>query len=195
MAKNIQLLLTENVSHLGIVGDVVRVRLGYARNYLIPRGLATEPSDEIREALAAKREEAERQLRELRAQREKMVEKLESFEVTLQRSCNDQGLLYGSITQKDIADALVAEGFNVEPRDVRLGQTIKRVDSYSVLVKLDQDLEADVKLWVVPDRELNVEERDEMEFDEEGNLIRHARPAKQEAVEAGAEEGAASEQG
>jgi len=188
MAKNVQLLLTENVSHLGIVGDVVRVRLGYARNYLLPRGLATEPSDEVREALAAKREEAERQLRELRAQREKMVEKLESFEVTLQRSCNDQGLLYGSVTQKDIADALVAEGFNVEPRDVRLGQTIKRVDSYSVLVKLDQDLEADVKLWVVPDRELHVEERDEMEFDEEGNLIRHDRSERKKPVEAEAAE-------
>jgi large subunit ribosomal protein L9 len=100
-----------------------------------------------------------------------MIEKLDGFEVTLQRSCNDQGLLYGSVTQRDIADALVENGFEIKPRDVRLPHTIKRVDSFEVHIKLDSDLEADIKLWVVPDRELEVDEREEMEFDEEGNLI------------------------
>lgn len=154
MPRNLELLLTENVDALGIVGDVVHVRSGYARNFLLPRGLATKPSEEAMKSLAAKRAEAERQLRELRAQREAMVGKLTDHEVTLVRSCNDQGLLYGSVTQKDIADALVADGFNVTARDVRLGQTIKRVDTYHVLIKLDKDLDADVKVWVVPDREL-----------------------------------------
>lgn len=186
--KNVELLLTENVYNLGIVGDVVKVRTGYARNFLLPRGIATEPSEEKMKELASKREEAERQLRELRAEREKMIEKLDGYEISLTRSCNDQGQLYGSVTQKDIADALVEEGFNINPRDVRLPQTIKRIDSYMVPIKLDQDLETEVKLWVVPDRELVSEERDEMEFDNEGNLIEKPSAAIEEAAAGYAED-------
>ncbi len=172
MAKTVKLLLTESVDSLGIVGDVVSVRLGYARNYLLPRAMATTPSDEAIAAVALKRAEAERMLAERRTHQEKMIERLAGHEVTLQRSCNDLGHLYGSVTQKDISEALAADGFHVPPRAVRLGQTIKKVDSYEVHIKLDVDLVADVKVWVVPDRELKVEEREEMEFDEEGNLVR-----------------------
>jgi len=183
MHKNVEVLLTENVYNLGIVGDVVKVRTGYARNFLLPRGIATEPSEDKMKELASKREEAERQLRELRAQREKMIEKLDGYEISLTRSCNDQGQLYGSVTQKDIADALTEEGFNVNPRDVRLPQTIKRVDSYMTPIKLDQDLETEIKVWVAPDRELVSEERAEMEFDAEGNLIERPSRAVEEAAE------------
>lgn len=154
MPRNVSLLLLESVESLGIVGDVVNVRTGYARNYLLPRGLASTPDEELMKSLASKREAAERQLRELRAQREKMVEKLNEYELKLVRSCNDLGMLYGSVSQKDIADALAAQGYNVTMRDIRLGQVIKRVDTYHVLVKLDRDLEADIKLVVAPDREL-----------------------------------------
>lgn len=161
MPRNVSLLLLDTVDSLGIVGDVVSVRSGYARNYLLPRGLASEPDEELMKSLASKREEAERQLRELRAQREKMVEKLEGYEVTLVRSCNDLGMLYGSVTQKDVADALAAQGFKVTARDVRLGQTIKRVDNYHVVVKLDRDLEADVTVHVKADRELESRDREE----------------------------------
>lgn len=171
MNKTVELLLTENVDNVGIVGDVVKVRQGYARNFLLPRGLATVPSDEAISALAERRAEAERQLRELRKQRETMIEKLEDFEITLTRACNDQGQLYGSVTQRDIAEALESEGFNIAPRDVRIAYTIKRVDSYRITIKLDQDLETEIKLWVVPDRQLPEDEREEMEFDNEGNLI------------------------
>ncbi len=157
MPKTVQLLLTESVDNLGIVGDVVNVRTGYARNFLLPNELATEPTEERIQALATKRAEAERHQRELRQQREKMIEKLEGLEVTLQRSCNDQGQLYGSISQQDIADALAEQGFNVKPREIRLSQSIKRIDSYHVNVKVDTDLEAEIKLWVVADRELDLD--------------------------------------
>jgi len=196
MNKTVELLLTESVENVGIVGDVVRVRNGYARNFLLPRGLATKPSDDAIQSLAAKREEAERQLRELRKQREVMIEKLEEYEISLKRACNDQGQLYGSVTQADIADALGGEGFNVTPRDVRLSHTIKRVDSYRVSVKLDQDLETEIKLWVVPDRELPEDERDEMEFDNEGNLVVRESEKIEKAAEAPAATGeAAPEEG
>ncbi|MEX0877212.1 MAG: 50S ribosomal protein L9 [Phycisphaerales bacterium] len=171
MARNLKLLLTENVDSLGIVGDIVNVRVGYARNYLLPFGYATEPSDELMEQLAEKRAEAEKQLAARRKQREEMIGKLNGQELTLVRACNDQGQLYGSVTQQDIATALKEVGFIVAPREVRLPSTIKRVDTFDIHIKVDSDLEADIKLWVVPDRELDMDEQDEMEFDSEGELI------------------------
>ncbi|MFG0312880.1 MAG: 50S ribosomal protein L9 [Phycisphaerales bacterium] len=191
MARNVKLLLTENVDSLGIVGDIVNVRIGYARNYLLPFGYATEPSDELISQLAEKRAQAEKELAERRAQREEMIGKLNGQELTLIRACNDQGQLYGSVTQQDIAAALKELGFAVAPREVRLPTTIKRIDTFDIHIKVDSDLEADIKLWVVPDRELDVDDDDEMEFDNEGELIvKDKKPAKEEAP---AEEAATTE--
>lgn len=158
MPKNVELLLTESVEALGIVGDVVKVRTGYARNFLLPRGFATEPSEAKIKELAAKRAEAERHLAELRKVREDLVKKLDGYELHLTRSCNDQGILYGAVTQQEIAKALGDAGFGVRARDVRLGQTIKRVDTYEVHIKFEADLEAVIKLWVMPDRKLDLKE-------------------------------------
>jgi len=171
MPSHVKLLLTENVESLGIVGDVVRVKMGYARNYLLPFGYATEPSDELISSLAERRAEAEKERAARRAQREEMISKLDGQELTLVRACNDQGHLYGSVTQQDIASALGEVGFAVQPREVRLSGAIKRVSSYEVLVKVEADLEAHIKLWVEPDRELELDKEDEMEFDNEGELI------------------------
>lgn len=160
MSKNLKLLLTENVEALGIVGDVVNVRTGYARNFLLPRSLATQPSEEKIKALAAKRAEAEKQLALLRKEREELTKKLQGVEVHLTRSCNDQGILYASITQQDIAAALATMGHGVKPRDVRINQSIKRVDTYTVHVKPDSDLDAEIKIWVMADRKLDIDARD-----------------------------------
>lgn len=155
MSKSLQLLLIENVDSLGIVGDVVTVRTGYARNFLLPRNLATKPDDKLIAQLAGKRAEAQRQLAALRKEREATTEKLRGVELELVRACNDQGILYGAVTQQDLAAALQAKGFKtVTPRDVRITQAIKRVDHFDVHVKLDKDLDALIKLHVKPDREL-----------------------------------------
>jgi len=156
MPKSLELLLVENVEALGIVVDVVKVRTGYARNYLLPRALATKPSDEKIKELQGKRADAQRELALQRKHREELVEKLKGIEVTLVRSCNDLGHLYASITQQDVAAALGELGHGVKPRDVRIAQVIKRVDDYDVHVKLDSDLDAIVKVHVKPDRELEM---------------------------------------
>lgn len=166
MRKNIELLLVENVDNLGIVGDVVKVRTGYARNFLLPRSLATEPSKELIQQLAGKRAEAQRILAEERKQREALCGKLEGVEITLVRSCNDQGILYGAITQQEIATALNELGHGVKARDVRLGSVIKRVDKYDVHIKLDSDLDATIRLIVNADRKLD--KRDEEEEKPQG---------------------------
>ena len=185
MPSNVKLLLIENVEALGIVGDVVNVRTGYARNFLLPRNLATQPSEEKIKALASKRAEAEKMLAEQRRQRVELAGKLQGVEITLIRSCNDQGVLYGSISQQDIATALLALGHPVKPRDVRISQVMKRVDKYDVHVKLDNDLDSIVKLTVQPDRKLELE-RHEAEAKE-------AKDVKKPEGDAPAAEGAPAE--
>ena len=150
--KNIKLLLNENVDNLGIVGDVVGVRPGYARNYLLPHGLATDPSPGNIKRIASRRAEVEKQLRELRAQQEALLAKLEDFELTMQRSANEEGTLFGSVNQHDIATALQEEGFNITDRDVRIGAPIKQLDSYQIPIQLAADLKTTIKLWVVSDK-------------------------------------------
>lgn len=178
MAKNVELLLVETVENLGIVGDVVKVRIGYARNFLLPRSLATVPSEELIKTLQAKRAIAQKELAAQRKQREETIGKLTGFALELIKSSNDQGVLYGQITQQDVSSALLAQGHAVRPRDVRLSEVIKRVGEYEVLVKYETELETRIKLVVKADRELEKEEKVEMDFDEEGNLITPENPGK-----------------
>lgn len=181
MARNLKLLLTENVDNLGIVGDIVNVRVGYARNYLLPFGYATTPSEELVASLATKRAQAEKELAARRSEREAMIRKLDGQQLTLTRACNDQGQLYGSVTQQDIASALKEVGFVVSPREVRLPTTIKRVDTFDIHIKVDSDLEADISLRVLADRDLDQEGDNEMEFDNEGELIVKTKKSKKPA--------------
>lgn len=150
--KTIKLLLTETVENLGIVGDVVRVRPGYARNFLLPCGLATEPTEGNIKRLASRRAEAERQLREQRAAMESIISRLAGHEVTIRRSANEQGVLFGSVSHRDIAEALRADGFEIDDRAVRVGEPIKRLDSYRITLVLGPDLRTEIKLWVVSDK-------------------------------------------
>lgn len=191
--KTIKLLLTENVDNLGIVGDVVSVRLGYARNFLLPRELATTPSDDKLAELAEKRAQAEKDRAALREQRKLAIGKMEGMEITIARSCNDIGHLYGSVTQQDVASALSAAGFSVKPREVRLPFTIKRIDDFDVLVKFSSDLESIVKLHVVADRTIEEDDKEEMEFDNEGEWIRKPKKKRGEAAAPAAAEATTEE--
>ncbi|HVU63743.1 MAG TPA: 50S ribosomal protein L9 [Phycisphaerales bacterium] len=177
MAKTVELLLTESVENLGIVGDVVKVRTGYARNFLLPNNVATTPNQDLIESLKAKRAQAQADMAAQRAQRAETINKLTGYELAIERSCNDQGILYGSVTQQEISEALIAAGFGVRPRDVRLSHAIKRVDNYDVHVKYETELETWIKLHVKPDRVLAKDEKPDLDFDNEGNLI-EKKPGK-----------------
>lgn len=162
--KNMKLLLTENVENLGIVGEVVTVKLGYARNYLLPRGLGADPTEGNIKRLAARRAQVEQEIREHRAQLEVMFEKLADVEITIMRSSNEQGVLFGGVSQHDIAETLREEGFNIDDRAVRIGEQIKRLDTYSIPIVLGMDLATEIKLWVVSDKpkdDLEVEEQED----------------------------------
>jgi large subunit ribosomal protein L9 len=154
MARPVELLLTRNVENLGIVGDIVKVRAGYARNYLLPHALAEHPTDAKIEALKEARAKALAEIAAQRQLREETIGKLTGISIKLVRSCNDQGVLYGSITQRDIADALVAAGYAVDMRAVRLAAPFRRIGSYTCLIQFDRDLKADITVDVSADRTL-----------------------------------------
>ena len=148
-----KLLLQESIKNLGRVGDVVEVSPGYARNYLLPQGLAVEPTAGNLKKVEARRKEIERIERERRDQQERLIKQLEGRDVTLERKANDQGNLYGAVSGTDIAKALQADGYNVEPDDVLLPGRLDRIDTYTVKVRFAEDLETDVKVYVAPDAE------------------------------------------
>jgi len=146
-----KLLLNESVKNVGKVGDVVEVSPGYARNYLLPKGLAVEPTPANLKRIEVRRLEIERIEKERRADQEVIIKKLSDVEVTLERKTNEQGHLFGSVTATDIAKALQAQGLAIEPGDVNLDGRLDKVDRYTVRVKFAEDLVAQVKVWVAPD--------------------------------------------
>jgi large subunit ribosomal protein L9 len=150
---NVKLLLNESVKNVGKVGDVVEVSPGYARNYLLPKGLAVEPTANNVKKIEARRKEIERLEQEKRAQQAAVIAKLAEVEVTLERKANEQGHLFGSVSATDIAKALQAQGFEVEAADVNLPGKLDRINTYSVRIKFAEDLATEVKVWVAPDQE------------------------------------------
>ena len=148
-----KLLLCKNIEKLGIVGDVVNVAPGYGRNYLIPRGLATEPTEANTRALAEARRLAEEEQIRQRKMLETLAERLEGVEVTIRAKANEDGVLYGSVGSKEIAHALAAEGQPVTADMVSLDEPIRRLDNVSVTIKLGDTLRSTVKVWVVREKE------------------------------------------
>ena len=151
--KSVKLLLKESIKHVGKVGDVVDVSPGYARNYLLPKDLAVEPTPNNVKKIEERRKEIERQERERREQQAALIKQLEGVEVMLERRANENGHLFGSVSATDIAKALQAKGFNIEADDVQLPGKLDRIDKYNVTVSFAEDLATEVKVWVNPDPE------------------------------------------
>ncbi len=144
-----KLLLTKDLGHLGIVGDVIDVSPGYGRNYLLPQGLATQATRENIKALAEERKRAEERRRLHHEELGRRAERLRDIEVTIAAAANEEGLLYGSVGQREIAAALRDEGHDIESRHVLLREPIRRLDNLTVTVRFAESIEAEVKVWVV----------------------------------------------
>jgi large subunit ribosomal protein L9 len=149
----VKLLLKESIKNVGRVGDIVEVSPGYARNYLLPRDLAVQPTPNNVKKVEERRKEIERQERERREQQERMIKQLEGVEVHLERRANEQGHLFGSVTATDVAKGLQAQNFNIEPEDVNLPGKLDQVRDYTVNIKFADDLAAEIKVWVHADAE------------------------------------------
>jgi large subunit ribosomal protein L9 len=157
-----KLLLCKNIPMLGIVGDIVTVAPGYARNYLLPQGLATEPTEVNVRALAGARKHAELEREHERAELVKLAEHMNEVEVTVAAKTNEQGHLYGSVGAREISNALKDEGYPIEPAQIVLEDVIRQLDTVSVELKLAEGLTSTIKVWVVRDKT----EDDEMDDEE-----------------------------
>lgn len=145
-----QIILMDKVVNLGNLGDVVKVKDGYARNFLIPSGRARRATQANMEAFAAQKAELERIAAEKLADAQRRSEKVEGARVTVSQKAGVDGRLFGSITNADIADALKAQGHEVAKADVRLPDgPFKAIGEYSVVLALHTDVIANITVVVV----------------------------------------------
>jgi large subunit ribosomal protein L9 len=144
-----QLVLTEDVPHLGKQGELVEVKPGYGRNYLLPNGLATLPSEHNLRLLERYKQRVQ-QAREARiADLKVLAEQIQRVTITIESNANEEGHLYGSVGAPEISKALRAKNLNVEPDMVRLEGPIKECALYAVKLHLGHDIETEVKVLVV----------------------------------------------
>ncbi len=144
-----RLILTQEVFNLGSIGDIVSVKDGYARNFLLPRGLATAANESNKKALEhhqrvllKKREAALGSAKELAA----MIEKTS---VTVSKQVGEDEKIFGSVTTAELEELLKAEGIKVSKKDITLTEDVKKVGVYAASVKLHQEVSAKFKVWVV----------------------------------------------
>ena len=143
-------MLAEDVQNLGQRGDIVRVKPGYARNYLLPHGYATVATEENKRKVEEHRE----RLVQFQAKRlddtHKLADTVSKYSVTIEANANTEGQLYGSILAADISKDLEKAGYPVKPEHVQLDGPLKELGMYTVKLKLHPDVASEVKVWVVP---------------------------------------------
>jgi len=146
----IELLLIQHVEHLGNQGDVVEVRRGYAVNYLIPQGLATFATDHHKRMVEKHREKLAQIERARLADLHAKADELGQQSVTIEANANDEGHLYGSVGAPEIVDALKRNNVNLTQDQIRLTGPLKELGLYTVKVHIGHDINAELKVWVVP---------------------------------------------
>ncbi len=151
-AKNghIQVLLTQPVPHVGQPGELVNVRPGFARNYLLPQGLATFATPHNLLIVEKHHQRLKKQEEARRADLQSLGAQIAQRSLTIEANANEEGHLYGSVNADQIAAALKSEGFPIETESVRIEGPLKDLGLYTIKVHLAQDIDTEVKLWVVP---------------------------------------------
>lgn len=148
MANNVQVLLQTNVESLGKGGEVVKVRAGFARNYLLPRGLAVPAtSGNLARVEAIKRLSAQKAQQELETAKE-LGKKITATKVTIQRAGGEEGKMYGSVTAKDIEEAFAQAGVEIDRKRLQLSEPIKTFGSAQVPLRLHADLTVNLDVEV-----------------------------------------------
>ena len=146
----IELLLVQPVEHLGKQGDVVEVRSGYAVNYLIPQGLATIATDHHKRMVEKHRAQLEAVEQAHLAGLQTLAAELGRQSITIEANANDEGHLYGSVGPTEVANALKRANFHIAADQVRLKGPLKELGLYTIAIHLGHEVDAEVKVWVVP---------------------------------------------
>jgi large subunit ribosomal protein L9 len=144
-----QIILTQDVPNLGKAGELVSVRPGYGRNYLLPRGFAVSASATNKQQLEHERAQIEKRVARERATAGALAERLNGMTLQFERLVGEDEKLFGSVTNRDIADQLKRAGLEVDHRWIELDQPVKALGKYEVNVRLQAGVIAVLKFWVV----------------------------------------------
>jgi large subunit ribosomal protein L9 len=144
-----EIILRQAVENLGKPGDVVKVKAGYARNYLLPHGLAYEATPGNLKRIQQERDRLDAAENERRAAAQGLAEKIEQVSLTFSARVGEEGKLFGSVTATDIAQQLEGQGFHIEKRQIDLHEPIKALGVYRVPVRLHADVKPEVRVWVI----------------------------------------------
>jgi large subunit ribosomal protein L9 len=146
----IELLLVQPVEHLGKRGDVVEVKHGYALNYLLPQGLATVATEHHKRMVEKYRAQLVASEKARLASLQSLAADLAKQSITIEANATDEGHLYGSVGAPEVANALKRANFHIAPDQVRLKGPLKELGLYTIDIHLGQEVNAEVKVWVVP---------------------------------------------
>ena len=143
-----EVLLREDVDNLGARGDVVKVRAGYGRNYLLPQGLAVQATPSNVKQIEMQRKALLKKAAAEKSSAEGQAALIKEITLTFDRKVGEHGILFGSVTSMDIAEALAAKGYEIDRKRINLADTIKEVGEYEVPVKLHREVTATIKVVV-----------------------------------------------
>jgi len=146
----VKVILQADVENLGLAGEKVDVAKGYARNYLLPQGLAVVATDHHRRMVQKHRARLEAIEKARLAGLQTLAAELARQSITIEANANDEGHLYGSIGPVEVANALKRNNFPISPDQVRLKGPLKELGLYTITIHLGHDVDAEVKVWVVP---------------------------------------------
>ena len=174
-----KVLLREDVDDLGARGEIVRVRAGYARNYLLPRNLAVEASAGNVKGIEQERAALLKKEAKERATAEAQSQQMGSLVLEFKRKAGEQGALYGSVTSMDVADALQQRGYEIDRHRIHLREPLKRLGEYAVPVRLHREVTIDLQVKVVPEGEVIV---GHLSPDQEAELAKQAAANEEETA-------------
>ena len=143
-----EVILREDIDKLGSRGEVVKVAAGYARNFLIPKRLAVAASESNKKIVEQERQAHLRKEAKLVGEAQDLAKIMLGTAITIKQKAGEADQLFGSVTSKDIADALAAKGFNIDRRKIQLDDPIKQLGEYTVPVRLHKDVTVDVSVLV-----------------------------------------------
>ncbi|MCI7337108.1 MAG: 50S ribosomal protein L9 [Paludibacteraceae bacterium] len=144
-----QVILKEDVANLGYKDDIVTVKNGYGRNYLIPTGKAVIASESARKVLAENLKQRAHKLAKIKADAEELAAKLNGLVLTIGAKTSATGTIFGSVNNIQVAEELSKQGFDIDRKTIVIKDAIKEVGSYSAVVKLHREVSAEIKLEVV----------------------------------------------
>lgn len=144
-----KVILQQDVSNLGRVGEIVKVRDGYGRNFLVPRGLAVVADERNVNRLEHQKRQAAGRAARMLAEAKALAERVGQTAVSIKVQVGEEGKLFGAVTNRDIAEALAAEGVNVDRKQIDLAEPIKQIGVFNVPVHLTPEVQATVKVYVI----------------------------------------------